>query len=451
MPATRPGVAMLYPLSQFIRAQAADATKQKFNYAHAHPALAKATFTYLAGKILQHQFLTVVEEDVLDGTLLNDCGAIILTATDYLDPAVVAALEEFAAKGRRVFLTGDCSIAIKGATKLAATGALPDEEQLKPLGEQLKQAQEKLKAAAKGSADAEKIQAQVAALGRKTRNIQGTGNHLRGAAPLAAALKAEFARAGIQPPFESGVSSIIATRHAAGEVEYLFAVNATPDEESDERHALKAVTTRLAFSDNGWPVYDAVHGVRIDVGLQKQGGKVAGEFRFGPGQLRAFARTARPIGGVRGAAPVFARDFAGNDQPVRMEIGAAVLDAQGGVLSGSALLRVATWRSPVPPQSGHGSGVVPGAAPLPPQSPQATSLSTGTVTRAPRSASSNDSVTRVSRSTPRRGCGRPRPRRPNRSPNRSEMSNPRACAKSRNADGSNPPCAPMPPAAPNWS
>jgi hypothetical protein len=95
-PVTRPPVVMLYSLSQAIHTQTADMTA---NYAHAIPQGQNLPLTYLAGKMLQQQFLAVVDEDVLDGTVANEHKAVILTSLDYLDPKVIAALEDYAANG----------------------------------------------------------------------------------------------------------------------------------------------------------------------------------------------------------------------------------------------------------------------------------------------------------------------------------------------------------------
>src|SRR5205823_5654232 len=103
------------------------------NYLHAMPQGARLPLTYLAGKLLQQQFLPVVEEDILDGTLANDHKAVILTALDYLDPEVIKGLEDFAAGGGLVLLTGDCKVAIKGAVKLAVEPRMPDQEVLDKL------------------------------------------------------------------------------------------------------------------------------------------------------------------------------------------------------------------------------------------------------------------------------------------------------------------------------
>src|SRR5262249_38891473 len=118
MPVTKPPVAMLYSLSQAIHTQTMS-EKLSENYAHSMPQGKNLPLTYLAGKVTQYQFFPIVDEDVLDGTLANDHKAVVLTSIDYLDPAVVKALEDFAANGGLVLLTGDSTVAIKGAVKLA--------------------------------------------------------------------------------------------------------------------------------------------------------------------------------------------------------------------------------------------------------------------------------------------------------------------------------------------
>ena len=125
MPVTRPPVAMLYSMSDNIYQQTRD---MQMNYAHATRQRRHLPFTYLAGKITHRQFLGVVEEDVLDGTLAANHKAVILTSLDYLAPKVVAALEDFAAHGGLVLMTSDCKVRVKGAENLGTVGHLPDEE-----------------------------------------------------------------------------------------------------------------------------------------------------------------------------------------------------------------------------------------------------------------------------------------------------------------------------------
>ena len=51
-----------------------------------------------------------------------------------------------------------------------------------------------------------------------------------------------------------------------------------------------------------------------------------GKFSFGPGQMRVWARTARPIGGVQVAAPVVTRELALEKEPIKLDIGATIVD-----------------------------------------------------------------------------------------------------------------------------
>src|SRR5262249_7799134 len=130
MPVTRPPVAMLYSLSQAIHTQTGDMTA---NYAHAIPQGINLPLTYLAGKMLQQQFLAVLDEDVLDGTVANEHKAIVVTSVDYLDPKVIAALEDYAAHGGLVLMTGDSTVTIKGAKKLDVKPRMPDQEKIDEL------------------------------------------------------------------------------------------------------------------------------------------------------------------------------------------------------------------------------------------------------------------------------------------------------------------------------
>ena len=64
------------------------------------------------------------------------------------------------------------------------------------------------------------------------------------------------------------------------------------------------------------------------------------QLRFGPGQMRAFARTTRPIGGIRALTPVLLRDYTRATDPLRVQLGATLIDSQGGVLAGAAPLHI---------------------------------------------------------------------------------------------------------------
>jgi hypothetical protein len=196
---------------------------------------------------------------VLDGTLANEHKAVILTSLDYLDPKVIAALEDFAAGGGLVLMTGDCTVTVKGARKPPVKPAMPDQEKI----------DEPTKA--KKYKD----------LGPYTT----TGKWFQGAAPVAKALKAELDRIGVKPPLECDVPSIVVTRQKVGEIEYLFAVNAAHDGSKGEENALKATTAKLRLPGPtpGDKVYDALVGGVVE------------EFRRGPtGWARRSAPSTRP-------------------------------------------------------------------------------------------------------------------------------------------------------------
>ena len=95
---------------------------------------------------------------------------------------------------------------------------------------------------------------------RRRQILQGVAGHYQGAAPLARAIRAELDKAGIHAVLESDVPSIIATRHAAADIEYVLAVNATNDEESGKNNAVKAATATLSLPADGRPVYDVIRG-----------------------------------------------------------------------------------------------------------------------------------------------------------------------------------------------
>jgi hypothetical protein len=306
MTATRPPVALLYSLSQFLHAQTLD---RKVCYAHDTMHGRNVMFTYLAGKLLQHQFLPLADEEVMDGTLAAHHRAVILTSVDYLHPDVVAALEHFASVGGLVLATADSTVRLNGAVKLEVSPAWPDAARISELTEQ------------GNTAEASRL--------TKLRQALAAGEK------IAAAIKPHLENAGIHPPLASSAPGIVVTRHVQADLEYLFAVNATHDGEGDPMLGLAPVTATLSVSGDGRPIYDAVHG---GAAIQFQRGADPAvrqsQFHFGPGQMRVFARTARPIGGIRPATPRVQSDFARAEMPLSLEWNAVVLDESGNLLSG---------------------------------------------------------------------------------------------------------------------
>jgi hypothetical protein len=310
LPVTRPPVAMLYSLSQFIHSQTQDRTK---NYAHEMAHGKKVSFTYLAGKLLQQQFMVVLDEDVLDGTLAANHKALIITSVDYLDPKVIEAIEAFAKDGGLVLLTGDCTVKIVGAVNLGVAPRFPDEAKIDELVKEKKY--------------------------QEAGALTTMRHSLAVARTLADAIGPQLRKAGIKPIFTCDEPGIVATRQAAGDVEYLFAVNATHDPQGNPMLGVKAATATIGLDDDGRPIYDAIHGGAVKE-LARKGGHLQGQFRFGPGQMRVFARTARPIGGVKAATPMLRRDYTLEQGPLQVALGAVVLDDKGGLLSGSIPLRI---------------------------------------------------------------------------------------------------------------
>jgi hypothetical protein len=310
MPPTRPPVAMLYSLSAMIHEQTLD---RSVSYAHATRHGRNLMFIYLAGKLLQQPLQPVLDEDIRDGTLAASHKAVILTSLDYLDPEVVAGLEAFVKQGGLVLKTADSKVQVKGAVTLNVVPQYPDADTVAAL-EKAKKYQEMAK-------------------------YTSLRQCLVGARKVAEALRPHLEKAGIKPVFTSDQEGIAATRQAAGDVEYLFAVNATHDPAGSPQLGVKAVTATLGLEADGRPVYDAVHGGPVGE-LAAKSKQLEGKFRFGPGQMRVFARTARPIGGVKAGTPVLHRDYTQRDRPLSLEISAAVVDDKGGLLSGSIPLRV---------------------------------------------------------------------------------------------------------------
>jgi hypothetical protein len=119
----------------------------------------------------------------------------------------------------------------------------------------------------------------------------------------------------------------------------LFALNATYNEVTKGRNDIRATEATISLPDDGRPVYDAVCSGTVPE-LVKTEGKLTGKFRFGAGQMRVFARTARSIGGIRVSTPTVVRELVVEQQPLRVEFGAALVDAEGRLLTGSAPLSI---------------------------------------------------------------------------------------------------------------
>ncbi len=299
-PVARPPAAVLYSMSQNLHAQT-QSPNLGDNYQGGGHARDRVYLVYLAGLRLQTPILPIVEEDVLDGTLAANHRAVILAGIHSLDPKVVSALEAYAEKGGAVIVGDECQVKIKGATRL---GIEVDRSFFEDLSRAWKE-------------------------NRKDdySKLNRSGNYLKAAEPLARELRPKLDAAGIAPALVCDNPEIIASRQSLGEIDYVFAVNASYDTTAAGMNSIRPAVATIQIPGS---LYDAVRG----------GPGVTGALRFGPGQMRAWAKTARPIGSIQALPAAVFNDTTQAKDPIRVEIGAVLLDADRRVLAGSAPLRV---------------------------------------------------------------------------------------------------------------
>ena len=365
MPYARAPVALLYSLSHLVHVQTGD---MKMNYAGNDKHGRALAFAYLACKLIQQPVTAVVDEDVVDGTLAGNHRAVILAGIDYLDPDVVAGLEDFARRGGIVLKTSDSAVNVPSAVDLGVAADFTDkdrkeaeriaaeiaalDEKMKPAAEAARQAQEGLKRKDLPEAEKDKLSKALAEAeaARKTmeerkkeleselRSHTALRAYLAGARPMALALSARLEKAGIPPVFLCDNEGISASRHSMGDIEYLFAVNAAHDQDGDPALGMKAVTAELRIPDDGRPVYDAIHGGPAD--FARRGRFLEASMRFGPGAMRVFARTAKPIGRISAGAATVETDLTSDEHPRALKASAALLDSQGKLLCGAAPVKI---------------------------------------------------------------------------------------------------------------
>jgi hypothetical protein len=297
-PVSRPAAAVLYSMSQNLHAQTHDMSD---NYSGAGHGRDRVFLVYLAGLRMQTPICPIVEEDVLDGTLAANHRAVILTGIQSLDPKVAGALESYAEKGGTVIVGDECALQIKGAIRLdIPVDRSFFEEMSKAWKENRKEDHARLNRA---------------------------GNYLKAAESVAKALKPKLEAAGVYPVMSCDNPEIIASRQSLGEIDYLFAVNAAYDAAAGGMNSIRPAVASIQLPGN---LYDALRG----------GPGATGTLRFGPGQMRAWAKTAKPIGGIQTLPALVTNDTTQAKDPIRLEIGAVLLDADKRVLAGSAPLRV---------------------------------------------------------------------------------------------------------------
>ncbi len=342
MPVTRGPVAILYSISEMINKYVQD--PDKYYYAHTMPHGESIHIPYIATKLMQVNSQFVLDEDVVDGTLQSNYKAVIINAVNFLDPAVVTNLEKFIANGGKVYMSNDCTVKIAGATILPvksgymAEGFAKSEVMKADIAKktaELANITDKAKLdAAKKEIDSLKSQMSAFTYGLRA-SLQAANGWVK-------ALKPEFAKANINAVFNCSESGISGTAQTQGDVEYLFAVNATHDFESPNTQiAMKAVKAAINIPDDGRPVYDAIRGQAVtELKADKKSKTIGGNFSFGPGQMRIFARTTRPIGKVLVNKPVISTDTTQEKSPVKINIRAMVMDTAGEVLVGSFPLQI---------------------------------------------------------------------------------------------------------------
>ncbi len=296
MPVTRPEVAVLYSLSHNLETQFRD---MKDNYEGSGHARQKIFLAYLAGKLIHNPLFPVVEEDVLDGTLAAHHRAVVLPGINYLEPKVIQALQDYIADGGVVLLSDDCQVKIKGAIKIGA--GLSKEEQV-------------------------------------FKDNRG-GEYVAAARKFAIPLKNRLRERKIGPLLDCSEEEVLVSRQASGVIEYLFTVNACYDSNLAGHHSLRPTTATVKLLADGRPVYDAIRGTPENA-FKPEGDALVATFRYGPGQMRVFARTRQPIGKVLTTTPEVRRDYTDENDPLSVEIGAVLQDAKGRILAGSAPLSI---------------------------------------------------------------------------------------------------------------
>ena len=331
MPVTRGPVGILYSISHLMHANLLDRGKY---YAHTDKHGEFIHISYIATKLMQVNSQFVLDEDIVDGTILDGYRAIIIPAVDFLAPEVIAALERFTAAGGAVILTSDCAVKINGATVLPIKAGYTEEGH-KKADELNKKAEEMEKA----NADPKDI---AAVKTEASMHVYGLRASILAAQPMAKAMKPVFDKVGIVPVLISSDEGISATVQSHGDVDYVFAVNAAHDFSADASPMLgiKRVKATIGLKDDGRPIYDAVRGGMVAELSNKANGLVSGDISFGPGQMRAFARTTRPIGKVLVPAPVIARDLTLEQSPLQVSISGMVLAEDNTLLVGSFPLRI---------------------------------------------------------------------------------------------------------------
>jgi len=254
-----------------------------------------------------------VDEDVLDGTLARHHKAVLLAGVNYLPEKEIATLEAFAAAGGAVIVSDDSKIEIKGAQKLGAPFSTEHSDLVQKLWTDKKQGESQIETS----------------FGRYAKVLE----------PVAKAMAERFKANKIDPVIDTDAWGISATKQGNAAIEYIFTVNATPDIEANQPQAITSADASIGIPDDGRAVYDAVYGGEASQ-FAKEGGMLRAKLRYGPGQMRVFARTAKPIAAIQVLPPSLQMDFTVEQNPMSLNIEAILLGNDNRVLAGSAPLAV---------------------------------------------------------------------------------------------------------------
>lgn len=315
MPVDRGEVAMLWSISHILDAQVRDMqTADGINKSayEGGGARDKSILAYEAGKRIGVNLFPIVEEDILDGSA-GTFRMIFLPGVDFLEPNVIAALEAYIAAGGHVVVSDESKVRIKGAEKLGCAMTVEAAEKVRQLHREKRQ--------------------------KEANELETTDYYWQAAKPVADALWARYNAAHLERPAGATADGVIISRQRHGDVAYTFFVNATWDERGGRRNSIKPVQADVWLTTRDGTVYDAARGGPA-AEFERDGIVLEATLRFGPGQMRAFAQTRRPIGGVQVSPPLVRRDLVGRDGSIAAEISGFVVDDKNTVVAGSIPLQV---------------------------------------------------------------------------------------------------------------
>ncbi len=314
-PVTRGQVAMLYSLDQCLDAQIKSGMAD--NYEGGSHNRATLLQIYTAGKMMHTSFFPIVEEDILDGTLAAHHKAVILTGINFLEPRVITALQGYIAAGGTVIITDDCQVKIPGAVNLGVPATHKQYDFALKLWGDNKQ--------------------------KESMYARNAGDFMKEAVPVVKALKVILDKIGVKADLDVDNYNVFANRHVYGDFEYLFTTNAAFDfTKPDDYLAIKSAVANITLPVDGRPVYDAIHGGLVPAFAKttKRVLATTALFTYGPGQMRVFARTARPIAGVEVNKPELYKDYTVANDPIHISFTARIVDAKNLTLTGIAPFQV---------------------------------------------------------------------------------------------------------------